>query len=107
MASALEIAQKYAKQSRDRREDMRERYPDHAALTDWARGGGLEIASVTVSGKTFGKRTKDAQPPMLIFASEVQEGLRDGRIILAGKERVHTKRFRGGLVTPTETDADL
>ena len=106
MASrAIEIANKYAQQSRDRREQARRDYPKHAALTDWARAGGLEVAAVTVDGKTFGKPLPDAKPPLLMYASEIAEGLRDGRIAYAGQERV--RRFRSKLAAFAKDDADL
>ena len=96
MTSALARVQARADAAKRDREDMRSRYPKHAALTEWCRAGGLEVAAVTVGDKTFGKRTADAKPmSLLTYASEIQEALRDGRIRTAGK--VKPGRLFGGV----------
>ena len=77
------FVERKAQESRDRRERLRREYPDHAELTDWARAGGLEVAAVTVDGVTFGKRTPDCEPPLLLV-SQLMEGLADGTIKPSG-----------------------
>ena len=91
MADAIAIAQAAAARGYAKREAMREQYPVHAALTDWAREGGLEVAAVMVAGKTFGKPLPDAQPPMLVYASEIAAAVKDGRIRIAGEWRSRQK----------------
>ena len=89
--ATLDRIRSYAKPAQDRRERMRREYPEHAALTDWARAGGLEIASVTVGGKTFGTPLPDAEPPPVYTVSDFVRALADGTIQPSGKVRERTR----------------
>lgn len=89
--ATLDRIRAYAKPAQDRRERMRREYPEHAELTDWARGGGMEVAAVTVGGKTFGKRLPDAEPPPVYVVSDVVRALADGTIQPSGKVRERTR----------------
>jgi len=105
-AEAIARIQARADEAKRDREGMRERYPGHAFLTDWARAGGLEVAAVTVDDRTFGKRTADAKPmSLLTYASEIQEALRDGRIRIAGQ--VKPRRLFGGVAQGQKSFGDV
>lgn len=86
-SATLERIRGYAKPAQDNRERMRREYPAHAALTDWARAGGLEVAAVTVGGKTFGRPLPDAEPPPVYVVSDVVRAMADGTIKPSGKVR--------------------
>lgn len=89
--ATLDRIRSYARPAKDRRERMRREYPEHAEIVDWARGGGMEVAAVTVGGKTFGRPLPDAEPPPVYVVSDVVRALADGTIQPSGKVREKRK----------------
>lgn len=73
------------------RERMRREYPKHAALVDAFRAAGINPASVTVDGVTFGKRTPDPERPPILRVSEFMRGLESGAIQPSGQVRERRK----------------
>ena len=107
MVDAIAIAQAAAARGYAKREAMRQEYPAHAALTDWAREGGIDVAAVTVAGKTFGKPLPDALPPMLVYVSDVQAAVADGRIRIAGEWKDRRGRLQQRLAPTQEAYGDV
>ena len=107
-STAIDIANAAAARGYAKRERMRQEYPGHALLTDWARSGGLEVAAVTVDGKKFGKSLPDAEPiSVLIYASEIAAAAADGRIRIAGQWKDKRGRLQQRLAPAQEAYADV
>ena len=107
LTDAIAIANRAAARGYAKRERMRQEYPGHALLTDWARSGGLEVAAVTVDGVKFGRSLPDAQAPMLVYASEIAAAVKDGRIRIAGQWKDKRGRLQQRLAPAHEAPENV